>query len=183
LKGTTLRHFLCSVVLLLPSLLDAQGGYVKFGESDLGGAAWILYIVLAAVILIPGIYLLRSRSAATRPSKASRQKKVKVSDDFKQRAAALGFTVGESRTLERIATRLTPKTPHNLLVTGSGQDYLMADLDKRIAQRQREEATRAHQRQNPEDAGTRCARTRKHSRRDRYGYLGGQERQPGTAGA
>ena len=134
-----MRHFLRSlVVLLLPSLIDAQVGYVKFGESDLGSAAWVLYIVLAAVILIPGVYLLRSRSAATRPSKASRQKKAKVSEDFKQRAATLGFTVGESRTLERIAIRLTPKTPHNLLVTESGQDYLMADLDKRIAQRQRE---------------------------------------------
>ncbi len=132
-----MRHFRWSlVVLLLPSLLDAQ--YVKQHETDLGSAAWLLYVVLAAIILIPGFYLLKSRNAATRPSKASRQKKAKVSEDFKQRAAALGFTVGESRTLERIATRLTPKTPHNLLVTGSGQDYLIADLDKRIAQRQRE---------------------------------------------
>ena len=136
--ASTLRHFSRSVVVfLLPSLLDAQGKYVKFGESDLGGLTWLQYILLAAVILIPGVYLLRSRNAVTRPSKASRQKKAKVSEDFRQRAAALGFTVGESRTLEHIATRLTPKTPHNLLVTGSGQDYLMADLDKRIAQRQR----------------------------------------------
>lgn len=140
MKSITLCHsrpFL--LVILLPTLLGAQkGSYVKFGETDLGGAAWLLYIVMAAVILIPAFYLIRSRSTASRPSKAARQKKAKVSEDFKQRAAALGFTVGESRTLERIATRLTPKTPHNLLVTGTGQDYLMADLDKRIARRQRE---------------------------------------------
>ena len=28
---------------------------------------------------------------------------------------------------------MTPQTPHNLLVTGTGQDYLTADLDKREA--------------------------------------------------
>ena len=129
-----------AVTLLVPCVLEAQkGGYVKFGQSsDLGNYAWLLYIVLGAVIIIPAFYLFRSKTAAGRPSKATKQKKAKVSDDFKQRAAALGFTVGESRTLERIATRLTPKTPHNLLVTGSGQDYLMADLDKRISRRQRE---------------------------------------------
>ena len=134
-----MRHFLPFVaVILLPGLLDAQGKLVKFGGSDLGNFAWLLYIVLAAVILVPAFYLIRNRSRASTPSKATIQKKAKVAEDFKKRAAALGFTVGESRTLERIATRLTPKTPHNLLVTGSGQEYLMADLDKRILSRQRE---------------------------------------------
>lgn len=124
--------------ILLPGVLHAQGGYVKFGKSDLGDYAWLLYIVLGAVIIIPAYYLIKGQMSASRPSKASKQKKAKIAEDFKQRAAALGFSAGESRTLERIATRLTPKTPHNLLITGTGQEYLMSDLDKRIARRQRE---------------------------------------------
>ena len=134
-----MRHFLpVAACILLPGILHAQGGYVKFGQSDLGDYAWLLYIVLAAIVIIPGYYLIKGQAASHRPSKATKQKKAKVSEDFKRRAAALGFTAGESRTLERIATRLTPKTPHNLLITGTGQEYLMSDLDKRISRRQRE---------------------------------------------
>ena len=44
----------------MPTLLGAQkASYVKFGETDLGGSAWLLYIVMAAAILIPAFYLIR----------------------------------------------------------------------------------------------------------------------------
>lgn len=57
---------------------------------------------------------------------------------FAQRATGLGFKLGESRTLEKIATRLVPKSPQNLLTTSTGLDYLMADLQKRAERRRKE---------------------------------------------
>jgi len=79
LKGITLRHFLpFATVILLPGMLDAQGKLVKFGDSGLGDLAWLFYIVLAAMILVPAFYLIKSRSSASGPSKATKQKRPRL---------------------------------------------------------------------------------------------------------
>ena len=138
----TIRSISLNAVLLsvygIPAAAFAQGGYVKFQEFDFGYFTWFLYAAIAVVLALVVVNVLRSTSGSGNV-KVARKKKQKVQlDDFRERAAALGFKLGETKTLERIAGRLSPKAPHNLLTAATGREYLMADLGKRIARRQRE---------------------------------------------
>jgi hypothetical protein len=62
------------------------------------------------------------------------------SDLFQERAQNLGLRSGEARTVERIARRLAPKSPLNLLNSGQGRKYLQGDLERRIERRRKEVA-------------------------------------------
>jgi hypothetical protein len=58
--------------------------------------------------------------------------------DFRQQAVGLGFKMGEIKNLQKIAGRLSPKSPESLLTQGSGRERLVTDLSKRIRRRDRE---------------------------------------------
>jgi hypothetical protein len=66
-------------------------------------------------------------------------KKAKLS--FRQQAGVMGFKFIEAKILKRLADRLSPQRPENLLTTPSGRQFLMADLEKRIRRREREIGT------------------------------------------
>ena len=124
-------------VSLAPAAVHGQG-YVKMQEFEVGNLKWFLYAVVVVVIVV--IFLAFYRSvAASRQSGQSAKRKQKVPlEEFRERASALGFKQGETKTLERIAGKVSPKAPHNLLVSASGREYLMADLGKRVTRRERE---------------------------------------------
>ena len=122
----------------LPAVL-AQG-YLKT-DSDLvftGQMQWILLLVglgIVGVIALKFITKARTERAQKRKRSAVQGSK---SQAFLDRAQHLGFRQNEARMMERIARRLAPKSPLNLLNSGQGREFLMGDLEKGIVQRGRE---------------------------------------------
>ena len=120
----------------------AQKGYLGFesgGGIDLGsGLKWFLLVAALGGLGHLGYWLVTTK-LKNRPRRSrGPSKKVQQSKDFQDRASHLGFKHGEARTVERIATRLAPKSPANLLKSGSGREYLIGDLERRIGRRERE---------------------------------------------
>lgn len=116
-------------------------GYLNIESGGIDFSGPLKWIVIAAVFggLLHLSYwwltklrkereLLRERSG----NKESR------AQEFLGRAQHLGFRQGEARTVERIARRLAPKSPLNLLNSGQGREFLIGDLEKRISRRGRE---------------------------------------------
>ncbi|MBT3344914.1 MAG: hypothetical protein HN712_23735 [Gemmatimonadetes bacterium] len=131
----------CALViqLLLVIPAAAQRTYLKFDKGmDLGFAKWILLVgILGGLSHLTYWYVskqMKSRKTRGRSSSTKAQR----SHAFEERATALGFRQGEARTVQRIALRLAPKAPLNLLNSANGREYLVGDLDKRIAKRQGE---------------------------------------------
>lgn len=137
-----MRRFTCSalaVQLLLVMPAAAQRTYLKFDKGmDLGFAKWILLVgILGGLSHLTFWYVTKQMKARTARAGVS-STKAQRSHAFEARATALGFRQGEARTIERIAMRLAPKSPLNLLNSANGREYLVGDLDKRITKRQRE---------------------------------------------
>ena len=126
------------MVATLPAVL-AQG-YLNT-DSDLvftGQMQWILLLVglgIVGVIALKFITKTQTERAQKRERSAVQGSKAQA---FLDRAQHLGFRQNEARTVERIARRLAPKSPLNLLNSGQGREFLMGDLNKRIVQRGRE---------------------------------------------
>ena len=126
------------MVATLPAVL-AQG-YLKT-DSELvftGQMQWILLLVglgIVGVIALKFITKARTERAQKRKRSAVQGSK---SQAFLDRAQHLGFRQNEARMVERIARRLAPKSPLNLLNSGQGREFLMGDLEKGIVQRGRE---------------------------------------------
>lgn len=126
------------MVATLPAVL-AQG-YLNT-DSDLvftGQMQWILLLVglgIVGVIALKFITKTQTKRAQKRKRSAVQGSK---SQAFLDRAQHLGFRQNEARTVERIARRLAPKSPLNLLNSGQGREFLMGDLEKGIVQRGRE---------------------------------------------
>ncbi|MFP6647466.1 MAG: PilZ domain-containing protein [Candidatus Latescibacterota bacterium] len=126
------------MVATLPAVL-AQG-YLNT-DSDLvftGQMQWILLLVglgIVGVIALKFITKTQTERAQKRKRSAVQGSK---SQAFLDRAQHLGFRQNEARTVERIARRLAPKSPLNLLNSVQGREFLMGDLKKRIVQRGRE---------------------------------------------
>ena len=122
----------------LPAVL-AQG-FLKT-DSELvftGQMQWILLLVglgIVGVIALKFITKARTERAQKRKRSAVQGSK---SQAFLDRAQHLGFRQNEARMVERIARRLAPKSPLNLLNSGQGREFLMGDLEKGIVQRGRE---------------------------------------------
>ena len=122
----------------LPAVL-AQG-YLKT-DSELvftGQMQWILLLVglgIVGVIALKFITKTQTERAQKRKRSAVQGSK---SQAFLDRAQHLGFRQNEARMVERIARRLAPKSPLNLLNSGQGREFLMGDLEKGIVQRGRE---------------------------------------------
>jgi hypothetical protein len=121
---------------LAPLAAHAQG-YVNT-ESELGSLKWVLYAMVAAVLAVTFVAFFRSQTGAQRSEQSAKRKQKVRLEEFRERAAALGFKQGESKTLARIAGKVSPKSPHNLLLSASGREYLMADLGKRVTRGERE---------------------------------------------
>ena len=126
------------MVATLPAVL-AQG-YLNT-DSELvftGQMQWILLLVglgIVGVIALKFITKTQTERAQKRKRSAVQGSK---SQAFLDRAQHLGFRQNEARMVERIARRLAPKSPLNLLNSGQGREFLMGDLEKGIVQRGRE---------------------------------------------
>ena len=122
----------------LPAVL-AQG-YLKT-DSELvftGQMQWILLLVgLGIVGVIALKFITKTQTERVQKRKRSAVQGSK-SQAFLDRAQHLGFRQNEARMVERIARRLAPKSPLNLLNSGQGREFLMGDLEKGIVQRGRE---------------------------------------------
>lgn len=130
-----------SVVLLalLSSLVPRPADAQSFDLGlDLGPVKWLALVVAVVAVGLVVYHALGSTGKKRQKGSGAGNKREGTHAEFVQRAAGLGFRLGESRTLERIATRLAPKSPHNLLTTSTGLDYLMADLQKRVTRRRKE---------------------------------------------
>ena len=121
--------------------INAPKGYLNMesGAIDLNGPLkWIL--ILAAV----GGFVHLTYRVVSKTRKERAEKRVQSaragsrSKAFQDRAESLGFRKGEARTVERIAKRLAPESPLSLLNSGQGREYLIGDLERRIASRERE---------------------------------------------
>ena len=124
-------------LLLLVSPASAQRTYLKSDKGmDLGFAKWILLVgILGGLAHLTYWYVTKQMKIRKARGRASASKADR-SHAFEERATALGFRQGEARTVQRIAMRLAPKAPLNLLNAANGREYLVGDIDKRIAKRQ-----------------------------------------------
>ena len=117
-------------------ILGIMGGTIR--SSDTGDTT--LFFVVAFTVII--VTLIASRvytSAQARKAKAGKAPIDKQKgQDFKEQAVALGFKAGEIPSLQKIATRLAPKSPGSLLSTSAGREYLISDVSKRARRRERE---------------------------------------------
>ena len=75
---------------------------------------------------------LRNERALQRQQSATKES---CSQVFQGRAQHLGFRKGEAKTTERIARRLAPKSPLNLLNSAQGREFLIGDLERPIGRR------------------------------------------------
>ena len=141
------------MVATLPAVL-AQG-YLNT-DSDLvftGQMQWILLLVglgIVGVIALKFITKTQTERAQKRKRSAVQGSK---SQAFLDRAQHLGFRQNEARTVERIARRLAPKSPLNLLNSGQGREFLMGNLEKGIVQRGREIKVLGRIKERPEALG------------------------------
>ena len=81
--------------------------------AALGGLAHLTYWLLTTKL---------KERAQRREQAASQESRAQA---FQQRAEQLGFRKNEARTVERIARRLAPKSPVNLLNSSQGREYLI----------------------------------------------------------
>jgi len=147
MRMLTLGRFVALAIWLTPAHLLAAGrgqGDVlgimgrQIRSSDTGDTTLFFLTAFAVIIVV----LIASRlytSAQSRRAKGTRSPagKEKV-QDFKEKAVALGFKAGEIPSLQKIATRLSPKSPGSLLETTAGREYLISDVTKRTRRRERE---------------------------------------------
>ncbi|MBT7457846.1 MAG: hypothetical protein HN796_28400 [Gemmatimonadetes bacterium] len=130
---------LIAIVCLTQIPAHAQRTYLKFDQGmDLGFAKWIMLVGILAGLAHLTYWFMTKHLKESRARARTASTKAQRSHAFEERATALGFRQGEARTVERIAMRLSPKTPLNLLNSANGREYLVGDLDKRIAKRQGE---------------------------------------------
>jgi hypothetical protein len=116
--------------------------YMRTSTVDPDTARWFVigFAVLAVGLMVAGIVYNRKHTARLRVgSSAGGPRKQRLS--FRQQAGVMGFKFLESKVLKKIADRLSPQAPDNLLTTPGGRQFLMADLEKRIRRRQREVET------------------------------------------
>ena len=130
-----------AIIAALPAAVNAPKGYLSLesGAIDFGGPLkWILLLAaLGGVAHLTYWYLTKQRKEQTRRREQSNKQEGRA-QAFKERAQQLGFRQGEARTVERVARRLAPKSPLNLLNSGQGREFLIGDLERRIGRRQRE---------------------------------------------
>lgn len=141
--GKQVRLASAMLVAVLAAPVHAQRKtYLSFEPSGYEGiwssAKWILLVAALGGVGHLCYWLLTTRAKGRSRMRTAAAAKEQVARSFEQRAAHLGFRHGEARTLERIALRLAPKSPASLLSSGSGREYLVGDLDRRIARRQKE---------------------------------------------
>ncbi|MBT6145634.1 MAG: PilZ domain-containing protein [Gemmatimonadetes bacterium] len=143
-----------TMVLLKWVLLAATLGWVAVAGADERADMWrmmgssvrsdeqgdVLWFLVVALLLVVGIFLLaRVYNRSTRPAKASKASHRPPARSFGEQAGALGFRPIEVSNLRRIARRLSGGTdPVSILATGSGRQFLTADLRKRIRRREKE---------------------------------------------
>jgi hypothetical protein len=125
----------------LPAAVGAPKGYLNIDSGSLdfsGPLQWILLLAaLGGVLYFTYWYAKKTRTEGAQKREQS-VRQGSESQAFQERALHLGLRPGEARTVERIAQRLAPKAPLNLLNSGQGREFMMADLEKRIGRRERE---------------------------------------------
>ncbi|HCL29738.1 MAG TPA: hypothetical protein DIC52_15025 [Candidatus Latescibacteria bacterium] len=113
--------------------LNIESGIIDFS----GPLQWILLFVVFGGALHFTYWLVTKKRKERRRQQQSATKE-NPSQVFQERAQHLGFLLSEARTTERIARRLAPKSPLNLLNSAQGREFLIGDLERRVDRRQRE---------------------------------------------
>ena len=117
-------------------ILGIMGREIRSSDS---GDTTLFFIVGFGVIIAVLIASRLYAAAQARRAKAAKVPEGKAkAQDFKEQAVALGFKAGEIPSLQKIATRLSPKSPGSLLTTSAGREYLISDVSKRARRRERE---------------------------------------------
>lgn len=132
---------LAALAAAVPAYAAQRTQYLNFDTSGYVSGRTVKWVVIVAVLgglIHLGYWFVTTRLKKRARGRSTAAKRAQVARSFEQRAAHLGFRHGEARTLERIALRLAPKSPASLLSSGSGREYVIGDLDRRIARRQRE---------------------------------------------
>lgn len=112
---------------------------IESGGLDLSGPIqWILLLAALGGLGHFCYYLWTTKRKQLLEKRQQQTTQRSRSDAFLHRAQHLGMRAGEARTIERIARRLAPKSPLNLLNSGQGRQFLIGDLERRVERRQRE---------------------------------------------
>lgn len=114
--------------------LNIESGIIDFS----GPLQWILLFVVFGGALHFTYWLVTKKRKERRQRQQQSATKENPSQVFQERAQHLGFLLSEARTTERIARRLAPKSPLNLLNSAQGREFLIGDLERRVDRRQRE---------------------------------------------
>ncbi|MDA0338075.1 MAG: PilZ domain-containing protein [bacterium] len=114
--------------------LNIESGSIDFN----GPLQWILLLAVLGGLAHLTYWLVTKTLRERHAQRAESERQESRSDSFRERAESLGFRRGEAKTVERIARRLAPKSPLNLFNSSQGREYLISDLERRIATRERE---------------------------------------------
>ncbi len=136
-----MQRLVCSIAFISLTTMPAvaQGTYLTFDQGmDLGIAKWIVLVGVLGGLVHLTYWFVTKKMKESKSRQKTASAKAQRSHAFEERATALGFRQGEARTMQRIAVRLAPKAPLNLLNSANGREYLVGDLDKRIAKRKGE---------------------------------------------
>lgn len=134
-----LLQLVLAATLARPPTAAAAQSYLSFEDSvNVGAIRWgavaLGIMVAIAIVRYQIVQFLQKRRGEIVQHDAQENPE----EDFRSRAQELGFRGAEYKNLKRIATRLAPKTPGALLVSTTGREYLVADLQRRSLKRERE---------------------------------------------
>lgn len=120
---------------------NAPKGYLNIESGSIDFSGPIKWVLLLAVLgglghLAWWLFSKKMKEQAQRKDQSAKQDTQVQA--FQERAQHLGFRQNEAKTVERIARRLAPKSPLNLINSSQGREFLIGDLDKRMARRERE---------------------------------------------
>jgi hypothetical protein len=132
------------ITAVILAATNAPKGYlnIESGGIDLNGPLkWVLLLAALGGLAHLTYWLVTKYQQERLVQRAESERQGSRSDAFLVRAESLGFRRSEAKTVERIARRLAPKSPLNLLNSSQGREYLISDLERRIASREREVKT------------------------------------------
>jgi len=148
LTGKLLRRILSRVRLVAllilvagPRVAGAAEAYLSFEDSvNVGAIKWGAVALAVLIAVAIARYAIVTQLRKRRGGTTTHESQENPEEDFRSRAQELGFRGAEYKNLKRIASRLAPKTPGALLVSATGREYLVADLQRRALRREREVA-------------------------------------------
>lgn len=128
-----------AVLCLAATPAATEDAYLTFDESiNVEALKWGVGVLALLLVGWIGWRLLKATAARRHHRDVPVDPEAQSEAAFRTHAVKLGLTGLELENLTRIALRLAPQSPADLLAVEPGREYLIADLRHRAARRERE---------------------------------------------